>query len=450
MPHSTLSTTHDNCAITEITTLIHGGSGLGRAPDGRAVFVPYTVPGDQVRYRIKREYKRYLKADLLEVLRPSEARVAALCPCFATCGGCDWQMLSYTDQCEWKQNLLRQSLVHTLGEDAAQVLDTYIPAPAHTGYRCRAQLKCAEVDGTFLLGFFRPGTHEVVDVESCPVLHPRLNALLNSLHALLQHSRYAASISQIDVGVDDADNVRVLFHCHAGDLDTFAAWVRQHASAWNAAILVAPVLSRTGSRAHTTEPIRVQGEEELVFSPGDPKLQLKYATQDFCQVNLAQNRALVAQVLELAGVNAHTTVYDLYCGVGNFALPLALRAGMVVGVEANAGAIERATQNARAHNLGNIHFFAADVARFLARRDAGLPEPEVVVLDPPRAGAKQVATLLGATKAKRVVYISCDQHTMLRDIKLLAQSGFGLRFMRGVDMFPHTHHCEVVALLTRT
>lgn len=446
MPHSTNPGFE---FVTEITTLIHGGSGLGRAPDGRAVFVPYTVPGDQVHCRIRREYKRYIKADLLEVLRPSEARVAALCPHFGVCGGCDWHMLCYADQCEWKQNLLHQSLVHTLGEDAAGVLDTFLPARVHTGYRCRAQLKCAQAGDWFLLGFFRPGTHEVVDVDSCPVLHPDLSALLNPLRELLQRSHHASSISQIDVGIDDADNVRLVFHCRARDLDAFVTWVSQHASAWDAAILVAPVPHRPGTRAPTAEPIRVQGRRELVFSPAEPQLQLKYAAQDFCQVNLTQNRALVAQVLELAEADAKTTVYDLYCGVGNFALPLAQRAGMVVGVEANAGAIERATQNAYTHNLENTRFFAADVPRFLTRRDTDLPDPDVVVLDPPRAGAKQVAALLETTTAKRVVYISCDQHTMLRDIKHLTQSGFILRFMRGVDMFPFTHHCEVVALLTR-
>ncbi|MGM0416532.1 MAG: 23S rRNA (uracil(1939)-C(5))-methyltransferase RlmD, partial [Thermodesulfobacteriota bacterium] len=317
------------------------------------------------------------------------------------------------------------------------------------GYRCRAQLKCAEVGSRFLLGFFRPGTHEVVDVETCPVLHPHLSALLTPLRELLQGTRYASSISQIDMGVDGTDNVRLLFHCRAKDLSPFAAWMKQRSSTWNASILVVPVRSSSGSVTPASEPVCVQGRAELVFSPGDPQLQLKYSTRDFCQVNLAQNSALVAQVLELARVDGHTNVYDLYCGVGNFALPLALRAGMVVGVEANAGAIERATHNARAHSLQNTRFYAADVARFLTRYDCDLPDPDVVVLDPPRAGAKQVATLLGATKAKRVVYVSCDQHTMLRDIKLFTQSGFWLRYIRGVDMFPLTHHCEVVALLTR-
>ncbi|MDY0291440.1 MAG: 23S rRNA (uracil(1939)-C(5))-methyltransferase RlmD [Desulfuromonadaceae bacterium] len=451
MPHSTYSPSH---AVTEITTLIHGGSGLGRAPDGRAVFVPYTVPGDQVRYKIRREYKRYIKADLVEVLHPAEARVTALCPYFGSCGGCDWHMLSYADQCEWKQNLLCQALSNSLGEAATQLLDSFLPAPAHTGYRSRAQLKCAEVDGTFQLGFYRPGTHEVVDIASCPVLDPRLSALLEPLRALLHRSRYASSISQIDVSVDDTENLRLLFHCRAKDLDSFCAWVGGRASTWKVAILVAPVNSRAGSaragaKMHTPELIRVQGDRELAFSPGDPQLQLKYAAQDFCQVNLTQNRALVAQVLELANVDKHTTVYDLYCGVGNFSLPLALRAGMVVGVEGNAGAIERAAQNAMAHSLENTQFFSADVARFLAHNNAGLPHPEVVVLDPPRAGAKQVAGMLGTTAARRIVYVSCDQQTMLRDIEILHQVGFALRYMRGVDMFPHTHHCEVVALLTR-
>ncbi|MFN2257725.1 MAG: class I SAM-dependent RNA methyltransferase [Desulfuromonadaceae bacterium] len=442
MPHSTPCTTH---AVTEIETLIHGGSGLGRAPDGRAVFVPYTVPGDQVRYRIRREYKRYIKADLVEVLRPAEARVAAPCPYFGICGGCDWHMLSYADQCEWKQQLLRESLIHTLGEGADQVLDTFLPAPVHMGYRCRAQLKCAEMDGIFHLGFYRPVTREVVDIECCPVLHPRLSALLKPLRELLQRSRYASGVSQIEVGVDDAGHARLLFHYYSKNFAAFAEWLAQCTSEWDAAIQVL----RVAPGRSAAEPICVRGKRELTFSPGDPQLQLKYGPQDFCQVNLAQNRALVAQVLELAGVDAHTTVYDLYCGVGNFALPLALRAGLVVGVEANAGAIKRATQNARTHNLRNTRFFPADVAHFLTRHGTGQPEPDVVVLDPPRAGAKQVVTQLGTTKTKRVVYISCDQHTLLRDIRLLAQSGFELRYMRGVDMFPYTHHCEVVALLTR-
>jgi 23S rRNA (uracil1939-C5)-methyltransferase len=356
-------------------------------------------------------------------------------------------MLSYADQCTWKQTLLRQTLSHTLGEEAAEVLQPFLPAPEHTGYRCRAQLKCAEANNRFTLGFFRTGTHDVVDIKFCPVLHPRLSALLEPIRSLLEGSCFASKIAQIDIGVDDAANVRLLFHCRSGELKTFASWVGQHMGTWDAAILVVPYPVRSGARAPV--PMKVQGNSDLVFSPNGSHLQLRYAPHDFCQVNLTQNRALVAQVLELAEVDSGTTVYDLYCGVGNFALPLAQRSGTVVGVEANVGAIERAIRNARVHNLQNVRFYAADVARFLTRNSSDLPEPDTIVLDPPRAGAKQVVTLLGRSNARRIVYISCDQQTMLRDIRILSQAGFVLRVMRGVDMFPHTHHCEVIALLTR-
>lgn len=437
--------TSSNGGIAEITKLVHGGSGLGRAPDGRALFVPYTIPGDKVRYQIRREYKRYIKADLLEVLDASDFRVTPLCPVFGRCGGCDWQMLSYADQCDLKQDLLCQSVTHHLGEEAAEVLDPILPGPEHTGYRCRAQLKCGEVDGTFVLGFYRPGTHEVVDIGTCPVLHPRLNALLPLLHQLFNRSRFARGISQIDIAVGDAENVRILVYCNFNNAEPLVDWIAPHISGWEAAVLVAH--SPAGTRSQ--EIICVQGKEELTFSPAGPELRLMYGPGDFCQVYLRQNRALVALVLELAAVERDTIVHDLYCGVGNFALPLAKRAGTVIGVEANPGAIDRASANAQANNLSNTRFIAADVARFPSRREGDIPDPDVVVLDPPRAGAKQVVSRLARSGVKRVVYVSCDQHTLLRDLKLLIQSGYSLRFMRGVDMFPHTHHCEVVALLDR-
>lgn len=431
--------------ITKIDTLVYGGDGLGRAADGRAVFVPYTVPGDRVRYHVRRAYKRYIKAELVEVLEPGNSRQEPLCPHFGTCGGCEWQMLSYARQCTWKHHLLEQNLAHSLGAEAVRALRDFLPAPAHIGYRCRAQLKCAEVAGTFVPGFYRSGTHKVTDLYACPVLHPRLQALLWPLRQLLNRSPYGAHISRIDISTGDNGGVRVVFHCLA-KVDSFVKWVKKRTAAWEAAILV---VRATDISLHQARPVCVQGREELSFNPEASGLCLEYGAQDFCQVNLAQNRALVAQVLEVAGVDERTTVYDLYCGVGNFALPIARQAGLVVGVEANSQAIKRAQHNACAHDLANTHFIAEDVGRFLADTPVDLPPPDVVVLDPPRAGAKAAVTLLENSTAGRIVYVSCDQQTMLRDITILTRSGFVLKFVRGVDMFPHTHHCEVVAMLER-
>ncbi|MFW6387368.1 MAG: 23S rRNA (uracil(1939)-C(5))-methyltransferase RlmD, partial [Thermodesulfobacteriota bacterium] len=412
--------------ITEISTLVYGGDGLGRAADGRAVFVPYTVPGDRVRYHVRRAYKRYIKAELVEVLEPGDSRQKPLCPHFGTCGGCEWQMLSYARQCIWKHNLLAQNLVHIMGPEADKVLHEFLPAPDHTGYRCRAQLKCAEVAGTIVLGFYRSGTHKVTDLHSCPVLHPRLQALLEPLRQLLNRSPHGADISRIDISTGDNGGVRVVFHCLA-KVDSFVKWVEKHTASWEAAILVV----RATDISRQARPVCVQGREELSFNPDTSGLWLEYGARDFCQVNLAQNRALVAQVLAVTGVDERTTVYDLYCGVGNFALPLATQAGLVVGVEANAQAIKRAQHNACAHNLANTHFIAEDVGRFLADTPVDLPPADVVVMDPPRAGAKAAVTLLETSTAWRIVYISCDQQTMLRDITVLTRSGFVLKFVRG-------------------
>ncbi|MFA5699850.1 MAG: class I SAM-dependent RNA methyltransferase [Desulfuromonas sp.] len=457
----------------EITSLVHGGAGLGRLPDGRAVFVPLSVPGDRVRYRIRKEYARYAKAELEAVLSPSAHRVAPECTYFGACGGCDWQMLPYPYQCEWKQRLLHQSLVHNLGEQAAAALDSFLPAASPTGYRCRAQLKCSNLQNYFKLGFYRPGTHRVVGVDSCLILHPQLNALLAPLQRLFHKTRYAAHLEQIDAAVDDSEHpqvhTRLVIHYTGIDVKDFVAWLKTQMGTWDVAVVVsvrpaqkAPKDSRgrgrggAKRRAYRLSPserrlVCVQGDAELKLDIGAAGLALACAPGDFTQVNLAQNRKLVELVVNLAtaegGTGIDDVIYDLYCGVGNFALPLALRGGEVVGVEANSGAIAQARKNAELASISNVRFVCADVANFLARAGTTGEKPTTVVLDPPRAGAKEVVAALPATGVKRIVYVSCDQQTLMRDLKSLTAAGYALHYIRGLDMFPHTHHCEVVALL---
>ncbi|MDY0213722.1 MAG: 23S rRNA (uracil(1939)-C(5))-methyltransferase RlmD [Desulfuromonadaceae bacterium] len=478
---------------TEITSLVHGGAGLGQLPDGRAVFIPLSMPGDRVRYRIRKEYKRYAKAELEEVLSPSPHRVTPECRYFGVCGGCDWQMLSYSSQCEWKQLLLHQSLVHNLGDKAAAALDSFLPAVSPSGYRCRAQLKCSSVQGCFQLGFYRLGTHRVVGVDSCQILHPLIDALLSPLQRLFNKTRYATYIEQIDAAVDDSGrarmSTRLVIHYTGIDVKEFVVWLKTQVHEWEVAVFVSARRSqkmridarrrgrganqgagRLSASVHRL--LCVQGDAGLKLDIGVPGLVLTCLPGDFTQVSLAQNRKLVELVIKLAtakkgtsaqdpeGVKgekvAENIVYDLYCGVGNFALPLSLRVSEVVGVEANSGAIAQARKNAEHAAISNTRFVCADVADFLTRTNTSVevsakgenpPTPTTVILDPPRAGAKEVVAALPATGARRIVYVSCDQQTLMRDLKALIAAGYGLRYIRGVDMFPHTHHCEVVALL---
>ncbi|MDD2557654.1 MAG: 23S rRNA (uracil(1939)-C(5))-methyltransferase RlmD [Desulfuromonadaceae bacterium] len=467
-------------AETKITSLVHGGAGLGQLPDGRTVFIPLSVPGDQVRYRIRKEYKRYAKAELEEVLRPSTHRFVPECKYFGVCGGCDWQMLSYSSQCEWKQRLLHQSLVHNLGDEAAATLDSFLPAASPSGYRCRAQLKCSNLQDCFLLGFYRLGTHRVVGVDSCLILHPLIDALLSPLQHLFNKTCYAAHVEQIDAAVDDSGctrmSTRLVIHYTGIDVKEFASWLKTRVHEWDVAVLVSdrrpPKVhknlrgSRRGSGRKLPSSERrlicVQGDAEFKLDIGVPALTLTCAPGHFTQVNLAQNRRLVELVVKLATANAETDeksvgntgniIYDLYCGVGNFALPLSFCAAEVVGVEANSGAIAQARKNAELASITNARFVCADVAEFLTQSSTAgeFPPPTTVVLDPPRVGAKEVAAALPATGVGRIVYVSCDQQTLMRDLKILVAAGYELHYIRGLDMFPHTHHCEVVALLERS
>lgn len=470
---------------TEVTSLVHGGDGLGRLADGRAMFIPLSVPGDLVRCGIHKEYKRYVKAEIEAVLRPSAHRVVPECKYFGSCGGCDWQMLDYPSQCEWKQRLLRQSLVHNLGEEAATLLDSFLPAVSTSGYRCRAQLKCSNVQDCFRIGFYRSGTHRVVGVDSCLILHPLIDSLLSPLQRLFNKTPYAANIEQIEAAVDDSGRTcvgtRLVVHYVGEDVKAFVAWLKVQMHEWKVAVFVSVrrpqkvhKLSRSTRREkdgrkakrRTSKDVSpaeqrlvwVQGDDELKLDIGVPRLVLTCAPGDFTQVNLAQNRKLVEMVVNLAtasgtGMVADDIVYDLYCGVGNFALPLSLRVGEVVGVEGNRGAITQARKNAKTASISNIQFVCANVIDFLSNADTATGDsgkrvsPATVILDPPRAGAKEVVAALAAMGAKRIIYISCDQQTMMRDLTTLISAGYALRYVRGLDMFPHTHHCEVVALL---
>ncbi|MBN2645317.1 MAG: methyltransferase domain-containing protein [Desulfuromonadaceae bacterium] len=421
----------------EITTLVHGGSGLGHGEDGKAVFVAGAIPGDHVRCRTVQEKKRYRKADLVELLTSSPQRIVPACSHFGDCGGCDWQMLSYSDQCDWKQRLFEQSCAHQLGEEVIERMVALRVADEPFGYRSRVQMKCHAAHGAFALGFYRRGTHYVVQVDHCPILAPSLNALLGPLRQLFAGSDYADQVPQIDLATGDDRAVRLVIHYRGDVTDRFCGWLGRRVSGLKAAVLV-----QSGRK----QQLRcVQGGELLTIQVDDPPLALHYGPGGFAQINLAQNRELVRRVLDWAAVTEQEKVLDLYCGMGNFSLPLARRAARVIGVEDYAPSIAQARDNARQAGL-TAEFHVQPAADFLA----GWREPlDLVVLDPPRTGAWEAVGPLLEALPQRIVYVSCDQQTLLRDLKPLLGRAYQLERIGAVDLFPQTHHTEAVALLRR-
>lgn len=432
-----------NVAV-EITTLTNGGDGLGRV-DGKAVFVNGAVPGDVVNCRLDVDKKRYAKGTLLNIVTASPQRIKPECAHFTACGGCDWQMLSYADQCAWKERLLGENCQHQLDIPENVILPLSASAQPF-GYRSRAQFKCHQDSKGFHLGFYQRGSHKVVDIASCPVLDARIDVLIPALRQVFGAAEYATDVGQIDVAVGDGGVPRVVVHYAGSQVECFCAWLAIQLAGHGLACWV---------QTADEDLFHIQGDTGIFIAVDNPELRLEYAPGGFAQINLAQNRVLVDLVVAAVcgdsspchNALAQAHIFDLYCGMGNFSLPLARRVAKVTGVEGNAGSIRAAQKNALVNGFTNIDFHVANVGKFMQGSSLHQTSPDIIVLDPPRAGVKELLSLLIDTRARRIVYVSCDQQTMLRDVRELCCGHYCVHSIRPVDMFPQTAHTEVVAIL---
>ena len=425
--------------MTELTidNLTFGGRGVGRVA-GKAVFVPYTLPGERVRCRIEREHKRYSEATLVEILAPAANRCTPRCPVFAECGGCHWQHLPYPRQLEWKEQIFRESLQRSINLSPELFLPI-VASPTEWNYRCRAQVKCAVKGGRFVAGFYRPASHQVVDIEHCPLLAPQLNQLLPQLKELLGGTPLAQQVSQLDLTVDDQGQTSLMVHFSATADSSLCDFLAPFAAEFNCSIYA--------RHNDTSSPQQLVAGPALSIRPlADHPMSLQFPPGGFIQVNLAQNRQLVADVV--AQVKPGTKVLDLYCGIGNFSLPLAEQAAAVVGVEDYLPAITAARENAERLGLTTATFHASRVERRL--HDLWHETAfDTVLLDPPRAGAPAVAKLLAGFRPRQIIYVSCDPMTLARDLKPLLDGGYRPTAIRPYDMFPQTYHIEGMVVLQR-
>jgi len=422
--------------ILDIDSLAFGGAGVGRL-EGKAVFVPLSAPGDRVRCRILRQKKRFAEAELLEVLEPSSMRKPAPCPHFGVCGGCRWQHLGYEDQCSQKETIFRDMLVRQAGV-APELIRPLAAAPSPWGYRSRAQLKCRMTPSGFVMGFYRQGSHFVIDVPHCAVLHPALDAAARALREPLSKSPEVAKIPQLDLGVGDDGAVRAVVHYLGERLKKFCAELAPLAEALDIALFV-----QTGRKESLH---LVRGPENLFLEVEG--CSLGYGPGGFAQINLEQNRALVRLALEALEPLDGKRILDLFCGMGNFTLPLAQSAQLLVGVEDYAPSIASARENAARNSLSNVRFHTEPASGAFARH-AGQEGFDAVLLDPPRSGAYEVIKDLLFAAPRHLLYVSCDPATLARDLVPLLHGGYRLLWSRPLDMFPQTHHVESISLLQR-
>lgn len=423
-----------------IEDLAHDGRGIARA-GAKAVFVDGALPGERVRAHGVKRHRQYDDAVADEILLASPDRVEPACAHFAACSGCSLQHLSPVRQIEFKQKQLLDSL-ERIGKVSPQRV---LPSLQRDiwGYRRKARLSVRHVEkkGRALAGFREANGRYVAEIEHCPVLDPRVGKLIGALSALVTAMDARAAIPQIEVAA--AEQVVLVFRhlvpLSPGDRALLAAFAARH----DFVIVLQP--------AGMDSLIRLDGSPppQLRYSIDD-HLHLDYLPLDFVQVNDSINRLMIVQALDLLDVGSSDTVLDLYCGLGNFTLPLARRAASVFGVEGDAGLIARARSNAERNGLTNVNYAVADLTQDHAQADWSRARYSRVLLDPPRAGAERVFDYLPGADVERIVYVSCHPGTLARDAAILVHSkGFDLVAAGVMDMFPHTAHVESMALFVR-
>jgi 23S rRNA (uracil1939-C5)-methyltransferase len=425
----------------DIVDLSHEAKGVARI-DGKTVFVADALPGERVVLRRVGRHRNFDEAVLETVLRPSADRVVPACPHYGTCGGCALQHLAPAAQLAFKQAQLMENLARLGGVEPGRVLEP-LTGPVW-GYRRRARLGVKHVarKGRVLVGFRERSAPFVADLHECRVLAPPADRLIDPLAALVGELSIAARVPQVEVAVAGSDCalvLRVLDPPTAADLDRLRTF--EHAEGVR-------VYLQPGGPA-TVAPL-TPNLEPLRYELGHFGLAIEFEPTDFIQINATLNEVMVARALEILELEPASHVLDLFCGLGNFSLPLARSAGEVVGVEGDAGLVSRAERNARRQGIANAAFHAEDLANPAAWSAWAARRYDRVLLDPPRAGAREVLPFVGGCGAARVVYISCHPGSLARDAGILVRDhGFRLVAAGVMDMFPHTTHVEAMAVFDR-
>jgi len=424
-----------------IDDLSHDGRGVATQADKR-VFVRGALPGERVLARITGCKRRYDEGEAVEILEPSPDRVEPRCPHFGNCGGCSLQHLDPARQIDAKQNTLLQNLAR-IGKVTPAAVWEPLTGPLW-GYRRKARLSVRYVQAKqrVLVGFRETYGRFVADMQECHVLDPRVAAQLEPLAALIHSLEARTSIPQIEVACGDDIAALVFRHLvplAAGDLSRLREFARQS----GLAVLLQPGGPDT---IEALEPEAI----ELSFRLPEFGLEFGFGPSDFVQVNAGMNRLMVNRALELLNPTASDRVLDLFCGLGNFTLPIATRAAEAVGVEGDADLVRKATENAVRNGLANARFHAADLAAEPGAAPWLRGGYDSVLIDPPRSGAESILPHVAASGARRLVYVSCHPASLARDAGILVQQfGFSLLGAGVMDMFPHTGHVESIALFER-
>ncbi len=431
----------------EVEKIVFGGWGLGRL-NGKAVFVPYVLPGEVVEIELSLTKRDYAFAKLKRIVSPSPDRQEPKCPHFGTCGGCDYQHIPYTLQLEFKQQQIREELRRLPEINIDSLICPIIPSSQPFAYRNRLKLRVKREGYTVKLGTYKKNTRSFTPIKTCPVAEPLIQEMLIPLEEVLtQHAAIAQQLTAIELFSSKDENrgfivFKTLVEVNKKHLVKMAETIMTVLPSLKDVLYENPAFVYPRSlfdKGYT--------QSGLIFKI-DGNLLLRYPGT-FFQVNTDQNRELIKIVTALADITSQDSVLELYAGIGNLSLSLAKKAKRLVGLEMNALAVKNANYNAQ-RNKARAVFKRLDVETEL---EEFLKEDnlfELLVVDPPRTGCiRALKTCLGLLQPRKIVYISCHPATLTRDLRFILNQGYKIESIQPLDMFPQTHHLETVAVLTQ-
>lgn len=425
-----------------IEKIITGGRGLARLDTGKVIMVPFVLPGETVLVTEDTNHTGYATGTLLQVIKPAKGRITPPCIHYGTCGGCNLQHIDYQTQVKIKRDIVDECFARACQDMSGTKVEPCITSPDQWAYRSRLRLQLQK-DGQ--PGLFQRQSHQIIPIQQCPLAHQKIQVALKELLEKNLLQTVAGQCREIEFLLSpDSQQVFLVFIAREQgkgkiNIDQLSSCQHIHA-----------VILKTGRKSIPLVPLNQSREQSFCLSQKipDPSCNLSWSNSCFSQINTQQNRQLIGLVCTLAANIYGKTVLDLFCGMGNFSIPLALNGAAVTGIEWNKESIKWARINAEQAGV-QCRFYSGDVKNTLHELIKSKQSVHTILLDPPRRGLGKTTTLLPELEPETIIYISCDPATLARDVALLNKKGYSLDCLIPVDMFPQTHHIEAVALLKK-
>jgi len=438
-------------AYASIESLSHDSRGVARV-NGKAVFIDGALPGEEVLFSYLKRKGSYDEGGVAHVIKAAPERVKPGCAHFGVCGGCSLQHMAAETQIHAKQQVLLENLKH-IGSVEAEKLLPPMTGPLW-GYRRKARLGVKYVlkKEKVLVGFREKSSPYLADIEGCEVLHPSVGKQVNALKALVGELSIYMRIPQIEIAVGDDATAMIFRNLEPfidSDIDKLRAFAQQH----NVYLYLQPKGPDT-VQLLWPEMSKEESREALCYRLPQYDIEYRFGPTNFVQVNAEINSKMIDKVIELLDLQPEDRVMDLFCGLGNFTLPMAKGVASIVGIEGDDALVELAKRNAKHNGIENTEFYSADLSKPELLPQAGFvldgQRFDKVLLDPARAGALEMMAPLAKLAPKLIAYVSCNPATLARDAdELVNKHGYRMTHVGVMDMFPHTSHVEAMALFVR-